>query len=412
MLFRSLNGGYRSDHLNEVEPKLANDTTGGVVDDMDDYEKESILEVKMTQLAIIELLEGPKVAVNASIELLTLYSRLFGVPHPKVSIDSPMTRSAPKSSAGTLRTIKGSIFGSRHERHSRARQSIVPSEKTLAVPSRPQTTQTTAGSIDVPLSQVGSESGTLTESRRSRKSASVTRGGEQMGKRNSLRKRESSGSRRRAVSSGAVSHQPSVVDGEGFFTPSEDTSTTPSNHELFTATSKRVPSGGHRPFSISESHTLNGSARARNGNPLAGISVDTLEPHPALLPVIQFSRDYHTRRRTAVLVQVWLMTAGLYRRAGMYADAEGATAEAKKLVQSLEAEVASDASGVLSLSLKNAGWGGKKSVEELWADYWAEVSLRMPFTVSDLSADERCSKQASHSPRTNHTWQGTSLRQR
>ncbi|OIW33444.1 hypothetical protein CONLIGDRAFT_677231 [Coniochaeta ligniaria NRRL 30616] len=368
---KSLNGGYRSDHLNEVEPKVADETTGGVVDDMDDYEKESILEVKMTQLAIVELLEGPKVAVNASIELLTLYSRLFGVPHPKVSSEPPKTRNAPKSSAGTLRSIKGSIFGSRTERHSRTRQSIMPSEK---FPTRPQTTQTThtVDTIGAPVSQVISESGTLDEPRRSRKSASVTRAGEQGGKRASLRKRESSGSRRRAVSSGAVSRQHSLIDGDGYFTPSEDTS--PSNHDFFQAASKRFPSGGHRSMTpLSESYASNGSARnSRATDPLAGISVGKLEPYTALLPVIQFSKDYHTRRRTAVLVEVWLMTAGFYRRAGMYEDAEGAAAEAKKLVQGLEAEVAGDALGALSLSVKTAGWAGKKSVEELWADFWSE----------------------------------------
>lgn len=377
---KALNGGYRSDHLNQVaEAKVADDATGGVVDDMDDYEKESILEVKMTQLAIVELLEGPKVAVNASIELLTLYSRLFGVPQPKVSVELPKTRNAPKSSAGTLRSIKGSIFGSTAEKHGRARQSIVPSEKTATASSlRPQTTQTTytADNVGVPVSRVISESGTLAEStRRSRKLASATRAGDQGGKRASLRKRESSGSRRRAASSGAVSHQPSLVDGESYFTPAEDTGA--SHHEFFQATSKRFPSGGHRSLALSDARASNGPARnTRTPDPLAGMCVGMLEPHPALLPVIQFPADHNTRRRAAVLVEVWLMTAGLYRRAGMYGDAEGAAAEAKKLVQGLEAEVANDTTGALSLSLQHAGWAGKKSVEELWADFWAEVSER------------------------------------
>jgi tetratricopeptide (TPR) repeat protein len=370
---RSLSGTYRSDHLNEVaEGKVADDATSGVVDEMDDFEKESIIEVKMTQLAIVELLEGPKVAVNASIELLSLYSRLFGVPHPKVSIEPPRTRNPPKSSAGTLRSIKGSIFGSRTERHSRARQSVVPSEKTLTVPLRPQTSQTShaADNIGAPKSQVISESGTLAESQRSRKSVSATRGADP--KRASLRKRERSGSQRRAASSGAVSRQQSLIDGESYFTPSDDTGT--SQHELFQAGSKRMPSGGHKSHALVDAHPPNGAARnSRSADPLSGMSVNKLEPHPALLPVIQFSADYHTRRRTAVLIEVWLMTAGLYRRAGMYDDAEGATTEARKLVQGLEAEVASDATGVLALSLRNAGWAGKKSVEELWADYWAEV---------------------------------------
>jgi tetratricopeptide (TPR) repeat protein len=392
---KSLNGGYRSDHLNEVEPKVTDETTGGVVDDMEDYEKESILEVKMTQLAIVELLEGPKVAVNASVELLTLYSRLFGVPHPKVLVEPPKTgRNVPKSSAGTLRSLKGSIFGSRHERHSQTRQSILSSEKTLAVPTRPQTTQT-AESIGVPVSQVISENGTLAESRRSRKSTSVTRAGEPGSRRASLRKRERSGSRRRAVSSGAVSRQSSALDGENYLAPSDDTGS--AHHDFFTAASKRFPSGNHKPLTFAESHASNGSAKGRTADPLAGISVDRLEPHPALLPVIQFSDDYHTRRRTAVLIKVWLMTAGFYRRAAMYEDAEGAAAEAKKLVQNLEAEVASDATGVLSL--KHAGWAGKKSVEELWADYWSEVSL-MPADIAIICfgrwsfTDGMCRKRA------------------
>ncbi|KAB5570150.1 hypothetical protein GE09DRAFT_1217589 [Coniochaeta sp. 2T2.1] len=376
---KSLNGGFISDHLNEVAESKVTESTRGVVDDMDDYEKESILEVKMTQLAIVELLEGPKMAVNASVELLSLYSRLFGVPRPKVVIEPPKTRTVPKSSAGTLRSIKGSIFGSRSERHSRtARQSIVPSEKTLAVP-RPQTAQTahtaytaytekTGDNLEVPLSQLASQSGTGTESHRSRKSQSVTRSGEPR-KRSSLRKRESSGSRRRAVSSGAVSHQPSVIDGEGYFIPSDDTSSP--HHDFFQAASRRFPSASHRLSMLSDTSVPNGSARNSRAaaDPLGGMSVGELVPQPPLLPVIQFSADYHTRRRTAMLIEVWLFTAGLYRRVGMYKDAEGATAEANKLVQNLEAEVASDVAGMLSLS---AGWAGKKSVEELWADVWAE----------------------------------------
>lgn len=365
---KSLNG-YRSDHLNEVsEAKASDEATGGVVDDMDDYEKESILEVKMTQLALVELLEGPKVAVNASVELLTLYSRLFGVPHEKPVFNAPKTRDVPKSSAGTLRSIKGSIFHRHgHERTSRTRHSMAHSEKTLTVPgTRPQTAQTDE-TLGPSISQIATNG---TEGRQSRKSVSATRGGELPGgKLHSLRKRESSGSRQRAVSSGPVSQQPSVVDGDAYFTPCEDPST--SSHDFFTVASKRYPSGG-------KPSDANGSAKPS----LAGISVDQLEPHPVLLPAIQFSEEYHTRRRTAILIQVWLMTAGFYRRAGMYDDAQAAVVEAHKLVQSLEADVSKNTTGlqagsiqdVSTVSLKHAGWAGKKSVEELWGDVWSEVS--------------------------------------
>lgn len=407
---KALNGSYRSDHLNQVaDAKVAGEATGGVVDDMDDYEKESILGVKMTQLAIVELLEGPKVAVNASIELLTLYSRLFGVPHPKVSPEPPKTRNPPKSSTGTLRSIKGSIFGSLTEKHGRARHSIVPSEKTPTATLRPQTTQTTQAGDNI--SQVISENGTLAEStRRSRKSVSATRAGEQLGKRASLRKRERSGSRKRAISSGAVSRKASLVDGESYATPAEDAGA--SHHEFFQAASKRFPSGSHRSFAISDAS--NGSVRnSRAANPLAGVSVDMVEPLPPLLPVIQFSAEHNTRRRTAVLVEVWLMTAGLYRRASMYDDAEEATAEAKKLVQGLEAEVASDTTGMLAFSLKNAGWAGKKSVEELWADFWSEVSGNVNcLRMKRQCTDKTCRKPTCLLPEACRMWPEGSSRQR
>ncbi len=69
---------------------------------------------------------------------------------------------------------------------------------------------------------------------------------------------------------------------------------------------------------------------------------------------------------------VWLTIAGFYRKAGLLGDAQKACAEAQKIVQDLESDVAGDASG--NLSTKQAGWGEKKSVEELHADVWAEVS--------------------------------------
>lgn len=380
--------GYRSDHLNEVsEVKALDAETGGVVDDMDDYEKESILEVKMTQLALVELLEGPKVAVNASVELLSLYSRLFGVPHDKPLFNGTKPQDMPKSSAGTLRSIKGSIFH-RHghgraqsrERTSRTRHSMAPSEKTVIRPATAQTVR--EGSIGPSIPQTAMNG---TESRRSRHSMVAPGGGSELpgGKLHSLRKRESSASRTRSASNGPppVTHQPSVVDGDAYFTPYEDP---PSNHrDFFTVPSKRFPSGSSR---LSESN----GAPSDQPN-LAGIAVEKLEPNPVLLPAIQFSEEYKTRRRTAILIQVWLMTAGFYRRASMFEDAQAAVGEAHKLVSSLEADASKDPTGasqatgavgdLSTVSLKDAGWAGKKSVEELWADVMSEVSQFLPYPI-------------------------------
>ena len=99
----NLDGGYRSDHLNEAEAKAR---PRGLVDEMDDLEKEGIIEVKLTQLALVELLEGPEVAVNASHELLVLYGRLFGNFQPSAPSRVRKMRSRRK-----VRQVPCVVFG-------------------------------------------------------------------------------------------------------------------------------------------------------------------------------------------------------------------------------------------------------------------------------------------------------------
>lgn len=366
---------YQSDHLNEAEAETEKDASRGVVDEMDDFEKESILEVKMTQLAIVEIVEGPRVAVNATLELLSLFSRLFGSLQTKPTLAPPETRNPPKTS-GTFRTITGGIFGSRSSRAS-ARQAsiIVDDEKLQTIESQPQTLQTTANTVTTgpaaPTIQVTQENGSPASAQRRRKSASFSKRSESA-PRNSIRKRDSSGSRRRAVSTGPLAHIPTVVDGEPFFTPLGDA--TGGGTDFFTFASKRNPLS--RPSSaaapgltrVDSDYTI---TQPRTPD-MAGITMEGMEPAGAVLPVIQFPKENEKRRRSAILIKVWLMIAGFYRRAGMFEDAKGGITEAQKLVQVLEAEIGRDASG--SLTLRDPGWAGKKSVEELWGDVYTEVS--------------------------------------
>ncbi|KAK3692925.1 hypothetical protein B0T22DRAFT_419911 [Podospora appendiculata] len=353
---QSVNGQYRSDHLNEVGVKDEKSGGHGIVDEMDDYEKEGVLEIKMTQLAILELMEGPAVAVNASSELLTLFPRLFGDVEQKV--DAALKVEPPKSSAGTLRSIRGSVFGSRSEKTSRSRQTVLNNEKMATIPSRPATSQTvqSVATTMAPTIQVTNEHGDPRSSRRSRKSDSINRRSES-NRRASLRKRERSESR------GGAPHQPSVVDGEKFFTPFDDLHL----QQYFnpkTVAKQDVPGLRH-----SESYTSNTSSRSKNAE-LSGISVDEVESFATLLPFVQFPPDHNKRRRRAILVKVWLEIAGYYRRAGLFDDAQKACAEAQKIVQTLEGEVSSDNSGLLSL--RSAGWGQRKTVEQLLGDVWTE----------------------------------------
>jgi cargo-transport protein YPP1 len=390
---KALNNPYRSDHLNEVEAsnEKSIDSGRGVVDEMDDFEKESILEVKLTQLALVELLEGPEIAVNASLELLTLFSRLFGEPQKnKPTLSTESSRTVPKSSAGTIRSITGSIFGSRSDRAGRARRSAIDSdqgEKLSSIPSRPQTMQTTTSTVtsNAPAIQVTHENGngnsSLADSRRARPLASSTRQEREPGKRNSLRKRDSSAGTRRAVSSGGLPQQSSLPGSEAswaklgdsgaqdFFASSSKAASFPAADSSFSTT---PAASTRRALGHTESF-LSTKSKAGDGSGPAGSGTDGARSFLTLLPPIQFSKDHLQRRRNAMLVKLWLMIAGFYRRAGMYDDARGAIDEAVKLVQRAEIEVGRDAAGIIAL--KSAGWGGNKSVAELHGDVLAEVCL-------------------------------------
>lgn len=356
---RHLGSAYRSDHLNEAGVKENGVHGDGLVDEMDDYEKESILEIKMTQLAILELVEGPAVAVNASAELLTLFPRLFGDADQSLALNTDTK--PPKSSAATLRSIRGSIFGSRSEKVHQPRPSVANMDGGMAtINSRPTTTQT--GHSIATAAPTVQENGDYRSSERSIRSASVKGRSESTKRRTSLRKRSSS-SRPRAASSGGP---PSNADTKDFFAPFDDIQI--SQHVSF-ATQKTSGTLGMASLQHSTSHTSNGSA-ASSSNGYSGTAVKGVEPVARLLPYVQFSQEHHKRKRKTILVGVWLVIAGFYRRAGLLNDAQMATAEANKVAQGLEADVAAEASG--SLSARQAGWGQKKSVDELLADVWAE----------------------------------------
>jgi tetratricopeptide (TPR) repeat protein len=338
---RHLNPIYRSEHLNDAEAKGGKAGGDGIVDEMDDYEKEGILQIKMTQLTILELIEGPAVAVNASTELLTLYPRLFGDPEQKLELDS---KPEPPKTSATLRSLRGSVFGSRSDKTSHPRQSVLNNntEKLATIPSRPQTTQTaqSVATTTLTLQPSSEQSVDPHSSRRSMKSESVK------GRtRNSLRKRDRSGSRQRALSSGGPPIPP--LEGDRYLAMFDASTPTPAT------------------LSHGDSNGTSRSGPAGMGVGLVGSSF------VPLLPYVQFPQEHTNRRRKAILVKVWLVIAGFYRRAGLPEDSRKAIVEAQKIVQSLETDVVNDPSG--SLPVRQAGWGAEKSVEEVWADVWAEV---------------------------------------
>lgn len=371
---------YKSDHLNDVEKD--HEATQGLVDEMDDFEKENIIEVKMTQLAIVEIMEGPRIAVNASLELLTLFSRLFGTAEKKQTLEPPKTSNAPRTS-GTFRSIRSGIFGNRNSRvDSTATAQAV--EKMETIPDSENRPQTGTTINRAPTIQVTQDSGSPRASRARRKSTANDRRSESA-KRHSTRKRESEQGRPRASSSGPSPNVPSIVDGEPFYTPMGEGQGLQAS-DIFAHAKQANPlsrpssavTGNGASRSVSQASGLTSGPK---GTDIAGLGLETMGPIGAVLPVIQFDKEHEKRHRGAILMKIWLMIAGFYRKAGMYEDSKGAVAEAQKIVQTMEAELGKESGEgsdnrktIHPTSLRDPGWGGKKSIEELWADVWCEVS--------------------------------------
>lgn len=375
---QTLQASFRSQHLNEAEAQNEKESSRGLVDEMDDLEKEGIIEVKMTQLALLELLEGPEVAVNASHELLILYTRLFGTAISKIPTAIPKTFSEPpKSSSGTLRSIRGSIFGHKGDKGTaeHRRGSILASEKSTTSAGRPQTAQTgISNPATTPSIQVTKDSSGVNDSLLSTRPSSVRGRRTESTRRNSLRKRDGS-QRTRSSSGGRLGT--AVTETEGIFITSENGSAIAGQDSFLWRAGKTSSS----PHSTSKSRGLLLPSNKGSVNGTGPSAANTLTcPNP--LPVIKFPDDQTERQRRTLLVKVWLMIASFYQRSKMYSDAKGAIGEAEKIVEGLEASISRDTT--YSITSRNPGWGGRVCLDELLGDVQAEARQRdIPYQVSD-----------------------------
>ena len=98
-------------------------------------------------------------------------------------------------------------------------------------------------------------------------------------------------------------------------------------------------------------------------------------------PDPRFSKLQDRRQKVSLLLDIWIFISRLYTRAQAFEDAKDAADEALKLVETFETELALEFSTAKALADK--GWGGGKSVEELWADAYTAVS-RFAIKVYDV----------------------------
>ncbi|PHH62562.1 hypothetical protein CDD81_6877 [Ophiocordyceps australis] len=367
VLFGPANSSFRSEHLNEADSAVV-DSQRGLVDDMDDWEKETLLEIKTTQLSILELSEGPDMAVNSSYELLTLFTRLFGNVKVQSLAAAPVPSQPPRTSA-TFRSIRGSIFGLKTDRSlSTAHHPSISemSEKADASVSRPTTMQSVTATR--PAIQITEANGNQLGLPKTRRASSTNRQRHRSlsRRRNSLKKRDRS----------ASFHRPETVAGPPLPTNGVEGSSglleTDSPTETFVFSSKpsqvRVPSfSGGRALSLGSRASI-----ASRPTDLSGLEADRAQTMPPLLPFVQLPKDREKARRLATLVKIWLTVAGFYRRAGLPEDSKEAIAEAQKLVQGMETDSCRAQEATAS---QEAGWAEEASIDDLWGDVWCELGL-------------------------------------
>ncbi|KAL9079732.1 MAG: hypothetical protein Q9157_001405 [Trypethelium eluteriae] len=352
-------------------------TPRGVVDRMEVSEKEGIVQIKITQLALLEVMEGPTAAIEVSHELLGLFRRLFGDPtQPNLLTQSQGLEPMPKTSSSTVKSFGGSILGrpktSRRklERH----PTTTDKAKTASLASRPSTAE--AQVISPPLIKVIGEDGERSEGTPSHRHSHLPFRRSPHAEETPQQADSSRPKSYPAWKQGSDNQDTQKVGMLANPSPEKGTSVLPqtSSGEEVQDRSKTVG----RPDQLLPSIPHN--MPPTMVPPPAGHSdqpprQDTRLPsavpgRPQQMPEPRFAVLQACRQKTSLLVKVWLFIAGLYTRAALLEDAKGAIDEAQKLVEGLEMQVSQESSS--SKAFAERGWGLGQSVDELWANVYAE----------------------------------------
>ena len=374
----------------------------GPVGTLELYEKKSILEIKMTQLALTEIIDGAEEAVNASGELLNLYSKLFKYSEVNPSKDQAKSLEPPSASTnGTAKSFRGSVLGFSRKTSLRSRSADAKIHN--AVASSLRSSDSREGSNRPPAISVTDDDAPVLQNPNHHGNFLGRHESNKLRKRNS---RRSVGSRRRSratsptrtgtadnphhhlhlhLPSRSRQSRPTTADGsikESGYDDSFDST------GVGVAISHDLPSVPTTPAAVSEppnplqgiqSTTQNMNHRNPNTYPVhpkppSSQSIRRRPTSASLFtptPIPRFSLPDQQRHTLTLLTKIWLLIAALYRRAGMPVDAKGALSEATTHVESVETAVANrDGSSAENFALP--GYGGLKSCGELWADVFAE----------------------------------------
>lgn len=403
------NSDEKTENLEDLLLKTSLSQRRGLVDAMDGREKERIIEIRMTQLALSEVLEGPELAVNTSNELLSLFLRLFG--HLDIDMEEKKPKKVkelvpPKSSAGTIKSFRGSLFGrKKHARTSLRDQAMSSFTIQENVLERESSTLNDAPKIQV----TDSDEKALEQRRLSPERPKPGRRHSDAGHRegrpqHKLHRREGSlnkmirrRSQSRPASSYISSQRQSFETGREVISRSQSVKShqrahtsdaMPSPSQVGIAISPDIPVYAGSPTSDHDE-----TPQAKQPLPPVGHNVNRLkEPpppghkdqppeHDIRLPTIdsyssstqphaRFPKAQAQKHALGILVKTWLLVAGLYRRASMFDDAREACEEAARHAMRIEMLVGAQESSAKAFAERK--WACGKSSDELWGDVYAE----------------------------------------
>jgi tetratricopeptide (TPR) repeat protein len=401
-----------------TEKGIPDDLSRGVVDDMECAELQRIVEIRITELALAEVIDGPEDAVNSSNELLALYFRLFG--HLDVGtaeLSAQKQLAPPKSSSSTIKSFRGSIFGRKkqsalRENFSEKANSFKPIPEGRST--RPTTQATEAPTIKVTdqdekdasprsrrfrWSEEHSHRAKHTPQKLVRREGSINQAIRRRSQERHERKSLTSSHRQSFETSQEEAafqdgpHQPHSTLGSesAALEPQHSIDEVPApptslNHNSSTQAKQALPAVNHNLASY-------GRAPLPHGHEQQPPQQDVRLPNvrstaTSTSPVPHYPKSAAQKHALTVLVKIWLVIAKLYRRASLFDDSREACDEAAKAAQKIESLVATVESSARAFA--DGGWGGGTSSDEVWANVFcerAELALAVA-TVRDADATD------------------------
>lgn len=365
-----------------------------VADDLECADLQKISELQITHLSLVELLDGPEAALNRSNELLSLYFTLFKrFEIGEVKSTSSNNLSPPKTSAGTVKSVKGSIFSRR-----KATSSIAPSATTTSLRSAVAPTtdsdRPATHSSHAPTIQVTDETGN--RPRKHHHHNLIHLHGQHKEHNNKQLSKDT-----RPVNARRITEEPeasrSIVPNPDDDHAEAETATVPSptsrehdDHPDAKQDLNRVPHNvtTHQTIPLPLGHDEQPPKQDVRLPNVNSMSTTTS-------PLTRFSKTAAQKHALVVLNKLWLIVATLYRRSHMFEDAKEACDEASKAATRIETIIASVDSSARALA--DPGWGGDgKSSDDVWADVHC-AKAELLHTVAQRRIDEG-------TPATNELW--------